>query len=178
MFLRSNEDVFAWSPKDLQGVSREIIQHTLNVDPNAEPKKQKLQKASKEREETAKAEIKKLLDAGVIREVLNSEWLLNLVLVRKSNGKWRMCVDFTDLNRACPKDDFPLPRIDQLVNSAAGCEMLSFLDAYSGYHQVWMAKEDEEKTSFRTSFGIYCFVRIPFGLRNAGATSPGWCKQC
>ena len=81
-----------------------------------------------------------------------------------------MCVDFTDLNRACLKDDFPLPRIDQLVDSAAGCEMLSFLDAYSGYHQIWMAKEDEEKTSFRTSFGIYCFVKMPFGLQNAGAT--------
>jgi hypothetical protein len=81
-----------------------------------------------------------------------------------------MCIDFTDLNKACPKDDFPLPRIDQLIDSAAGCEMLSFLDAYAGYHQIWMAKEDEEKTSFRTSFGTYCFVRMPFGLRNAGAT--------
>ena len=89
-----------------------------------------------------------MLDAGVIREVLHSEWLANPVLVKKSNDKWRMCVDFTDLNRACSKDDFPLPRIDQLVDSAASCEMLSFLDAYSGYHQVWMAKEDEEKTSF------------------------------
>lgn len=81
-----------------------------------------------------------------------------------------MYVDFTDLNRANLKDDFPLPRIDQSVYSAAGYKMLSFLDAYSRYHQVWMAKEDEEKTSFRTSFGIYCFVRMAFGLRNAGAT--------
>ena len=80
--------------------------------------------------------MKKLLDAGVIREVMHSEWLANPVLVKKSNGKWRMCIDFTALNRACPKDDFPLPRIDQLVDSAVGCEMLSFLDAYSGYHQV------------------------------------------
>nr|AAP53567.1 retrotransposon protein, putative, unclassified [Oryza sativa Japonica Group] len=74
-------------------------------------------------------------------------------MVRKANGKWRMCVDFTDLNKACPKDHFPLPRIDQLVDSTAGCELLSFLDAYSGYHQISMAKEDEEKTAFITPFG-------------------------
>jgi Reverse transcriptase (RNA-dependent DNA polymerase) len=152
MFLHKNNDVFAWSPRDLQGVSRNIIQHKLNVDPKAKPRKQKLRKASGEREEAAKAEVEKLLDAGVIREVMHSEWLANPVLVRKSNGKWRMCIDFTDLNKACPKDDFPLPRIDQLIDSAAGCEMLSFLDAYAGYHQIWMAKEDEDKTSFRTSF--------------------------
>ena len=83
MFLHSNENVFAWSPKDLQGVSRKIIQHTLNVDPNAEPKKQKLRKASNEREEAAKANVKKFLDTGVIREVLHSEWLANPVLVKK-----------------------------------------------------------------------------------------------
>nr|AAM44870.1 Putative gag-pol precursor [Oryza sativa Japonica Group]AAP51854.1 transposon protein, putative, unclassified [Oryza sativa Japonica Group] len=76
-------------------------------------------------------------------------------MVRKANGKWRMCVDFTDLNKACPKDHFPLPRIDQLVDSIAGCELLSFLDAYSGYHQISMAKEDEEKTAFITPFGAY-----------------------
>ena len=82
------------------------------------------------------------------------EWLANPVLVKKSNGKWRMCVDFTSLNIACPKDDFPLPRIDQLVDSTAGCELMSFLDAYSGYHQISMAKEDEEKTAFITPFGV------------------------
>ncbi|KAM0860250.1 hypothetical protein ACQ4PT_046658 [Festuca glaucescens] len=169
-FLRSNEDVFAWSPSDIQGVSREIIEHTLKVDPSAKPKKQKLWNYSQEREESANEEVQKLLDAGVIREALHSEWLANPVLVEKSNCRWRMCIDFTDLNRACPKDDFPLPLIDQLVDNAAGCEMLSFLDAYSGYHQVWMAKEDEEKMSFRTTSGIYCYIRMAFGLRNAGAT--------
>ena len=87
MFLCSNEDFFAWCPKDLQGVSRDIIQHTLNVDPNAKPKKQKLRKASKEREEAAKAEVQKLLDTRVVRKVLHSEWLANPVLVKKSNGK-------------------------------------------------------------------------------------------
>nr|AAS98502.1 putative polyprotein [Oryza sativa Japonica Group] len=98
------------------------------------------------------------------------EWLANPVLVRKSNGKWRMCVDFTDLNKACPKDDFPLPRIDQLVDSTAGCELMSFLDAYSGYHQIHMNPLDIPKTSFITPFGTFCHLRMPFGLRNAGTT--------
>nr|AAM08857.1 Putative retroelement [Oryza sativa Japonica Group]AAM74409.1 Putative retroelement [Oryza sativa Japonica Group]AAP52809.1 retrotransposon protein, putative, Ty3-gypsy subclass [Oryza sativa Japonica Group] len=91
-------------------------------------------------------------------------------MVQKANGKWRMCVDFTDLNKACPKDHFPLPQIDQLVDSTAGCELLSFLDAYSGYHQISMAKEDEEKTSFITPFGVFCYVKMPFGLITTGNT--------
>nr|ABF94998.1 transposon protein, putative, unclassified [Oryza sativa Japonica Group] len=91
-------------------------------------------------------------------------------MVRKANGKWRMCVDFTDLNKACPKDHFPLPRIDQLVDSTAGCELLSFLDAYSSYHQISMAKEDEEKTAFIMPFGVFCYVKMPFGLITAGDT--------
>ena len=81
-----------------------------------------------------------------------------------------MCIDFTDLNKACPKDDFPFQRIDQLVDSTSGCELLSFLDAYSGYHQTNICKEDEEKTSFITPYGTYCYVKMPFGLKNAGAT--------
>ena len=84
-----------------------------------------------------------------------------------------MCIDFTDLNKACSKDDFPLPRIDQLVDSTSGCELLSFFDAYSGYHQINMSKDDEEKTSFITPYGTYCYVKMPFGLKNAGALSKG-----
>jgi hypothetical protein len=91
-------------------------------------------------------------------------------MVKKKNGKWRMCIDFTYLNKACPKDNFPLPRIDTLVDQAAGSEMLSFLDCFSGYHQIWMRKEDEEFKSFITPFGTYCFVRMTEGFRNAGTT--------
>ena len=79
-----------------------------------------------------------------------------------------MCIDFTDLNKACPKDDFPLPRIDRVVDDAANSQLMSLLDCFSGYHQIWMRKEDEEKTSFITPFGTYCFVRMPEGLKNAG----------
>ena len=88
--------------------------------------------------------------------------------VKKKNDKWRMCIDFTDLNKACPKDDFPLPRIDKIIDDAANSQLISLLDCFSGYHQIWMRTEDEEKTSFITPFGTYCFVRMPEGLKNAG----------
>ena len=105
-----------------------------------------------------KAEVQRLLDANVIREVKYPTWLANTVPVKKKNGKWHMCIDFTDLNKACPKDDFPLPRIDRVVDDAANSQLMSLLDCFSGYHQIWMRKEDEEKTSFTTPFGIYCYV--------------------
>ena len=98
------------------------------------------------------------------------EWLANVVLVKKANGKWRMCVDFTDLNKACPKDSFPLLRIDQLVDSTTGQKLLTFMDAFSGYNQIRMAEEDQEKTSFITSQGLYYYKVMPFGLKNARAT--------
>ena len=110
------------------------------------------------------------MTAGFIREVYYPEWLTNVVLVKKANGKWRVCVDFTDLNKACPKDSFPLPRIDQLVDSTAGHKLLTFMDACSGYNQIKMADEDQEKTAFITSQGLYCYKVMPFGLKNAGAT--------
>jgi len=90
--------------------------------------------------------------------------------VKKSNGKWRMCVDFTDLNKVCPKDSYPLPSIDALVDSAAGCKLLSFLDAFSGYNQIKMHPMDEEKTAFMNERSCYYYKVMPFGLKNAGAT--------
>jgi len=113
---------------------------------------------------------RKLLNVGHIREIQYPEWLANVVLVKKANGKWRMWVDFTDLNKACPKDSYPLPSIDALVDSASGCKMLSFLDAFSGYNQIKMHPCDESKTAFMTEMCCYCYKVIPFGLKNAGAT--------
>ena len=112
----------------------------------------------------------KLLAAGFIKEVYHSEWLANPVLVRKKSGKWRMCVDYTGLNKACLKDPFPLPRIDQVVHLTSGCKTLCFLDAYSGYHQIMMKESDQLMTSFITPFGLFCYVSMPFGLKNDGAT--------
>jgi len=127
-------------------------------------------KFNEERRLVVKEETQKLLSAGHIREIQYPEWLTNVVLVKKANGKRRMCVDFTDLNKACPKDSYPLPNIDALVDSALGCKMLSFLDAFSGYNQIKMHPRDESKTAFMTETCNYCYKVMPFGLKNAGAT--------
>ena len=115
-------------------------------------------------------EVKKLLTAGFIRKVCYPEWLANFVMVKKSNGKWGVCVDFTDLNQACPKDSFPLPRINQLVDSTTNHELLTFMDTFSSYNQICMNKEDQEKTAFVTSQGLYYYMVMPFSLKNARAT--------
>ena len=105
-----------------------------------------------------------------IRDVYYPDWLANVVMVKKENGKWRMCVDFTDLNKACPKDSYLLPRIDQLVDSTVSHKLLSFMDAFSGYNQIKMDEANQEKTSFVTNQGLFCYEVMPFGLKNAGAT--------
>jgi hypothetical protein len=140
------------------------------VEPSFGPRKQRLRKMSEDKAEGAWNEVKRLLSAGVIREVKYPEWLANIILVSKANGKWRMCIDFTDLNKACPKNEFPLPRIDSLVDATASSELMSLLDCYSGYHQNWMKKEDEQKTSFITPSGTYCYLRMLEGLKNAGGS--------
>jgi ribonuclease HI len=169
-FLQRNVEVFAWSHEDMPGISPERIVHVLNVDPEARPVRQKRRKFAPERIEAITEEVEKLLRAEFIEEVYYPDWLANVVLVKKSNGKWRMCVDFTDLNKACPKDSFPLPRIDALVDSTSGYKLLSFMDAFSGYNQILMHPEDRAKTAFITDRGLYCYKVMPFGLKNAGAT--------
>ena len=141
-----------WSAGDLRGVSRDIVEHRLDIRPGAKPKNQRPHKMSDEKAAAVKAEVQRLLDAKVIRKVKYPTWLANTVPVKKKNGKWRMCIDFTDLNKACPKDDFPLPRIDKIIDNAANIQLMLLLDCFSGYHQIWMRMEDEEKTSFTTPF--------------------------
>ena len=114
--------------------------------------------------------VNKLLAANFIREVYYPEWLADVVMVKKANEKWRMCIDFTDLNSACPKDSFPLPRIDQLIDSTVEHKLLTFMDAFFRYNQIHMAKEDQEKTAFITSQGLYCYWVMSFGLKNVGTT--------
>ena len=133
-FLRKNVDVFTWNGYEASGVDPSFICHHLNVSPSITPKKQPLQCSSREHSNTVKDEVTKLKRAGAIKEVFYLEWLDNIVVVRKKNGKWRVCVDFTDLNRACPKDPFPMSRKDQLANATVGHPWMSFLDAFQGYH--------------------------------------------
>ena len=123
-----------------------------------------------EHQEAVREEVEKLLKAESVREVQYPDWLANIVLVKKSNNKWRFCVDFADLNKACPKDCYPLPRIDLLVDATAGHSLLLFINADSGYNQIRMYPADEEKTFFITDQGTYCYRVMPFGLKNVGAT--------
>jgi ribonuclease HI len=169
-FLVSNVDVFAWDPYEVPGVDPNYIKHRLNTDPHSKPVQQKARRSAPVHAEAVQKEVEKLLQAGAIREIQYPTWLSNTVVVKKKNGKWRVCVDFTNLNQACPKDPFPLPKIDQLVDATAGHDRMSFLDAFQGYHQIALSAEDREKTAFITPLGIYCYKVMPFGLKNADAT--------
>jgi hypothetical protein len=169
-FLRANADIFVWSPSDVPGIPREVAEHSLDILPHSRVVQQRLRRLDEEWRRAIGVELQKLLEARFIKKVFHPTWLANPVLVKKKNGKWRMCVDYTCLNKACPKVPFPLPRIDQIVDSTTGCELLCFLDAYSGYHQIKMKESNQLATSFITPFGMYCYVTMSFGLRNAGAT--------
>nr|GFB46293.1 reverse transcriptase domain-containing protein [Tanacetum cinerariifolium] len=147
--LKRNLDIFAWQPSDMTG---------------------KKKGQAPERTKAIQAEVEKLVKAGIMREVYYHDWLSNPVMVKKHDGSWRMCVDFTDLNKACPQDYYPLPEIDWKVESLCGYPFKCFLDAYKGYHQIQMAATDEEKTAFHTGQGVYCYTKMPFGLKNVGAT--------
>jgi hypothetical protein len=154
----------------MKGIPREVAEHKLNIKPGSKPVKQRLRCFNNEKCKVIDEEIKKLLSSGFIREVFHPEWLSNPVLVKKNNKKWRMCVDYTSPNKACRKDLFPLPHIDQVVDSTARCETLCFLNVYSGYHQIAMCIVDQLATSFITLYGAYCYNMMPFGLKNEGAT--------
>ena len=169
-FLRANQDVFAWKHKYMPEIDRKIIQHRLNVNPECKPVQQKRRIFAPKRNKTVTKEVEKLLEVDFIREDFYPDWLANVVMVKKSNGKWRMCIDFTNLNKACPKDSFLLLRINQLVDLTAGHKLLSFMDAFSGYNQILIDEDNQEKTLFIASQGLYCYKVMPFGLKNAGAT--------
>ncbi|XP_038716417.1 uncharacterized protein LOC120009784 [Tripterygium wilfordii] len=152
-FLSRHYDWFAWSHADMIGIDPE-----------------KRRKFAPKRNIVINVEVQKLLDNGSVVEVQYPDWLANVVVLKKKNGKWRVYIDFTDLNKACQKDPFPLPHIDMMVDATAGHELLSFMDAFSGYNQILMHLEDQEKMAFITERGIYCYKVMPIGLKNAGAT--------
>nr|KYP60222.1 Transposon Ty3-I Gag-Pol polyprotein [Cajanus cajan] len=168
--ILQNANLFAWSSADMPGINADFICHRLAIHKEAKPVAQRKRKVGGERQEGIIIETQKLLNVGFIREVRYTTWLVNVVLVKKNSGKWRMCVNYTDLNKACPKDLYPLPSIDKLVDGASGHALLSFLEAYSGYNQIMMYTPDEVHTSFITDHANYCYRVMPFGLKNAGAT--------
>jgi uncharacterized protein YehS (DUF1456 family) len=169
--LTEYKDVFAWTYKEMSGLDPRVAVHRLAIKQEVRPVKQAQRRFRLELFPQIEAEVNKLEQAGFIREVQFPKWIANIVPIKKKNGQIRVCVDFKDLNRACPKDDFPLPNTKLMVDSTIGHEAMSFMDGSSGYNQIQMAPEDEELTAFRTLKGIYCYKMMPFGLKNAGATS-------
>nr|GEX21405.1 reverse transcriptase domain-containing protein [Tanacetum cinerariifolium] len=137
--MKKNLDIFAWKPSDMTGVPRSVAKHRLNIREGYSPVQQKKRGQAPERARAIQVEVQKLVEAGIMREVYYHDWLSNPVMVKKHDDSWRMCVDFTDLNKAC-------------------------------YHQIQLAEPDEEKTAFHTGQGVYCYTKMPFGLKNAGAT--------
>jgi hypothetical protein len=173
-FLCANIDIFAWSPSDMLGIPREVTEHALEIRAGSKLVKQRLRRFDVEKRKVIGEEIHKPLEVRFIKEVHHPEWLANPVLVKKKNGKQKMCVDYTSLNKACPKVPFPLPRIDQIVDSTVGCETLSFLDAYSGYHQIKMKESDQLATSLSPHLACIVMLLCPSvsgtqGLRTSDA---------
>ena len=162
--------MFAWSAYEAPGVDPSFIYHHLNVNPMVIPKKQPPRHSSKDHSNAVRDEVTKLKQAGAIKEVFYPEWSANTVEVKKKSGKWRVCVDFTDLTKVYPKDPFPMPQIDKLVDSTVGHPRMSFLDAFQGYHQTPLALDDQEKTAFVTHTGNYHYKVMHFGLKNMGFT--------
>ncbi|KAL0299019.1 UNVERIFIED_CONTAM: Transposon Tf2-12 polyprotein [Sesamum radiatum] len=168
--LHEFKDVFAWSYKEMPGLDPKVAVHHLSVKKGARPVKQGQRRFRPELIPLIEGEVNKLIEVGFIREVKYPMWISSIVPVRKKNGQIRVCVDFRDLNNACPKDDFPLPIAELMIDATTGHEALSFMDGSSGYNQIRMAPTDEELTAFRTPKGIYCYKVMPFGLKNIGAT--------
>ena len=162
--LKEFPDVFAWSYQDMSGLDTNIVEHHLPLKPECPPVKQRLRRTHPDMAIKIKEEVQKQIDAGFLATTEYPQWLANIVPVPKKDGKLRMCVDYRDLNKASPKDDFPLPHIDMLVDSTAKFRVFSFMDGFLGYNQIKMAPEDMEKTSFITPWGTFCYRVMPFGL--------------
>ncbi|GAU29444.1 hypothetical protein TSUD_150140 [Trifolium subterraneum] len=168
--LRNNRDLFAWQPSDMPGIDESVITHKLSVSPINKSVVQRKRKVGEERRAAITEEVAKLKEAGFIEEIKYPTWLENVVMVKKASGKWRMCVDFTDLNKSCPKDPYPLPNIDRIIDGASGYKTLSFMDAYSSYNQIKMHPMDAQHTTFMFNTCNYFYNVMPFGLKNAKAT--------
>jgi len=168
--LRDYQDVFAWSYQDMPGLNFDIAQHKLPLNPECSQVKQKLRRMKPEMYLKIKEEVKRRFNAGFLAVAWYPEWVANIVPIPKKDGKVRMCVDYRDLNRASPKDNFLLPQIDVLIDNTTNFSLFSFMDDFSSYNQIKMAPEDMEKTMFVTLWGTFSYKVMSFGLKNARAT--------
>uniref|UniRef100_A0A2N9EJ07 Reverse transcriptase domain-containing protein n=1 Tax=Fagus sylvatica TaxID=28930 RepID=A0A2N9EJ07_FAGSY len=170
--LKKYKDYFAWSYTELLGLSRKLVEHRLPIKAGFEPYQQAPRRMAPDIILKVKEEIERLVAANFIRPARYVEWLSNIVPVMKKNGKLRICVDFRNLNNATPKDEYPMPMANLLVDGVAGYQILSMMDGHSGYNQIFIVEEDVHKIAFRCpgSIGTFEWIVMPFGLKNAGAT--------
>ena len=163
-------DVFFWNYADLKEYDPTIIQHTIPIKENEKPFRQKLKRINPLLMPLIEKEVKKLFDAKIIVPIIFSNWLANLVPIRKKSGEIRICIDFRNLNKASLNDNYPLPKMDQFLQTIVGSQRMSMLDGFSGYNQILVHPDDQEKTAFTTPWGTFMYAKMPFGLMNAGAT--------
>jgi hypothetical protein len=163
-------DVFSWSYEEIPCIDPKIVEHEIAMYPDAKPVRKKLHPVNPKKASTIKIEVEKFLKEGFIYPIHLTQWVSNPMLVNKKQGTIRVCTDFHDLNKACPKDNFPTPFIDQIIDECAGCEAFSFMDGFSGYNQIQIKPEDQHKTTFICPWGTFAYRKMPFGLKNAGAT--------
>jgi hypothetical protein len=163
-------DVFAWSYEEMPGIDTKIVEHEITRYPDAKPVRQKLRPFNPKKAAAIKIEVEKFLKVGFIYPIHLTQWVSNPVPVNKKQGMIHVCTNFCDLNKACPKDNFPTPLIDQIIDECAGCEAFSFMDGFSGYNQIQIKPKDQHKTKFICPWGTFAYRKMPFGLKNAGAT--------
>jgi hypothetical protein len=168
--LQENKEAFAWDYTDMKGISPDLCTHRIYIKEDCRPICQPQRRMNPNLKEILKEELQKLLNVGFIYPISDSEWVSPLVIVPKKNGKWRVCVDYRALNKATQKDHFPLPFIDKVLDSLSGKKFFSFLDGFSGYNQIKIAPQDQDKTTFTSPWGTFAYRVLPFGLCNAPAT--------
>eukprot|EP00253_Pinus_taeda_P008877 PITA_08877 len=168
--LQKYKNAFAWDYPDMKGIDPQLCTHHIYIEKDARPVRQPQRRLNPHLKEIVKDELQKLLDVNFIYPISDSKWVSPLVVVPKKNGKWRICVDYRELNKATQKDHFPLPFIDQVLDTLAGKKFFSFLDGFSGYNQIQIAPEDQDKTTFTCPWGTFAYRVLPFGLCNAPAT--------
>jgi len=168
--LKEFQDVFAWSYEDLKSYDTSVIQDRIPLKPNQKPFKHKLRRINPMLLPSIEKEVQKMFKAGIIAPIRFSEWISNLVPTRNKTGEIRLCVDLRNLNQVSLKDNYPLPKMDHILQRVVGASRISLLDGFSGFNQILVHPDDQDKTTFTTPWGTFKYVKMPFGLKNAGAT--------
>jgi hypothetical protein len=154
----------------MSGIDPKIVEHEILTYPDAKPVRQKLRLVNPNKAVVIKVEVEKFLKVGFIYPIHLTQCVSNPVLVDKKHGTIRICMDFHDLNKACPKDNFPTPFIDHIIEQCTGCEAFSFMDGFLTYNQIQIKPEDQQKTTFICTWGKFAYHKMPFCLKNVGAT--------